>query len=160
MSAQRSPTASIRSAIVRSVNVCGATSPFLDFLPRARRRDGRAFPGANRIRRGERRAVSVAPGIDEDAPAAIGLAELLRQSLRIARHQHRADLVRELVDVAEVRLAVQRHDDVKALGAGGLDPALESRARSADRAVRALPREAPQDPLSTDRDRRHRCQGG
>ena len=125
MSAQRSPTASIRSAIVRIVNVCGATSPFLDFLPRARRRDRRASPGANRVRRGERRAVSVATGVDEDSPAAIGLAELLRQSLRIARHEHGADLVRELVDGAEVRLAVQRHDDVKALGAGGLDPALE-----------------------------------
>ena len=76
------------------------------------------------VGRGERGAVAVAAGVHVDAPAAIGLAELLRQLFRIARHQHGARRAcANRATVAEVRLAVERHDDVKALRAGRLDPA-------------------------------------
>src|SRR5688572_17030003 len=54
---------------------------FLDLLPGAWRRYGRAALRANGVRRGERRAVAVAAGIHVDAPFAIDLVEFLRQVL-------------------------------------------------------------------------------
>src|SRR4029077_2000489 len=66
---------------------------------------------------------AVASSVDEDASAAIGLAEFLREVLRIAPDQHGADAVREGGDVAEPGLAVERDDDVEAFRSGSLHPA-------------------------------------
>ena len=126
MSAHRSPTASIRSGIVRIVNDCGADLAALDLLPGARRGHGCAPLGAHRVGRRERRAVAVAPGVDEDPAAAVHLVELLREVLRIANHEQRSDRMGESGDVAGVGVAVERHDDVEALGAGRLDPARQA----------------------------------
>ncbi len=95
MSDHRSPTSATRPAIVRSVNVCGPTLAAFELLPRARRGHRRARLRAHGVGRGERRAVAVAAGVDEDAPAAVGLAELLREALRIALDEKRADGVCE-----------------------------------------------------------------
>ena len=95
MADHRSPTAATRSAIARSVNVCGPDLPALDLLPRARRRHRRAGPRPHGVGRREGRPVPIARGVDQNPAAAIGLAELLRQVLGIARDQHAADRVRE-----------------------------------------------------------------
>src|SRR5439155_8499919 len=84
----------------------------LELLPRARCGHRRARPGTHRIRHGERRAVAVAPGVDENAPAAVRLAELLREALRTARDEHRAGGVCEFGDIAEGGRAVQWNGDV------------------------------------------------
>ena len=72
----------MRSGMFRSVNVRGPTSP-LSTSSHVHGADTGA-PGlrAHGVGRRERGAVAVAAGVDVDAAAAIGLAELLRQVLR------------------------------------------------------------------------------
>src|SRR5688500_8950563 len=53
------------------------------FVPRARRGNRRPFLRPDRIRGGERGAVIVAPGIDENPSRAIFLVELERELLRV-----------------------------------------------------------------------------
>src|SRR5437660_9382905 len=57
-------------------------------FPRARRGPGRARLRSHGIGGGEGGAVAVASSINEDAPAAVSLAELLGQTFRIAPHEH------------------------------------------------------------------------
>ena len=95
---------------------------FLDLVPRAWRRNRSTWFRAHGVCGGKRRAVTVAPGVDVDAPLAIDLVELLRQMFGRVRHEQFADGVGESRDFVHVRLAIERHDDVKALAAGGLDP--------------------------------------
>ena len=97
----------------------------LDLLPRARRRHRRPGLRANGVGRRERRAVAVAPGVDENPSAAIALGEFLREVIRIPLNQQRAHGVGEPGHPAEFQFAVDRHDDVEALRAGRLDPARE-----------------------------------
>ena len=122
MSAQRSPAFLIRAGMLRRLKVSGRDLAFLDLLPRARRRHRCAALRANGVCRGERRAVAVAAGVDVDAALAIDLGEFLRQVIGGVRHEDAADRVRESRNVAHLRLAVERHDDVEALRAGGLHP--------------------------------------
>ena len=104
MSDQRSPTSATRAAIVRSVNVCGPTSPRSISSHVHGADTGAPGFGAHGVGGGERRAVAVAAGVDEDAAAAIGLAELLRQMLRIALRRARVPTrVRERRDLADSR---------------------------------------------------------
>ena len=95
ISAHTSPTDSIRSAIVRSVNVRGPTAPRSISCHVHGADTGAPRFGPHGVGGGKRRAVAVAAGIDQDAPAAIGLAEFLREVLRIALHELRADAVGE-----------------------------------------------------------------
>ena len=84
--------------------------------------------------------------------------ELLRQVIGRELDQRRADGVRESIDLAGRRRAVERDDDVKALGTGGLDPARQAQLRRGGRgAPRAASRKHVCDRRSTDRDRRRRC---
>ena len=101
----------------RSVNVRGPTSPRSTSSHVHGAETGAPRLCANRVGGGKRRAVAVSSGVDEDPAAAIDLAELLREVLGMPLHQHRADRVREPRDLADIRLAVERHDDVKALRA-------------------------------------------
>ena len=59
----------------------------------ARRRARRLRPHG--VRRGERRVELVAARVDQNAPAAIGLVELLREMLGIALHERASHGVRE-----------------------------------------------------------------
>ena len=101
----------------------------LDLVPGARRRHRGARFGPDGVDGGERRAGTVASRVDEDAPAAVGLDELLRQRVRVALDQHRARAVREAPDDVEVILAVERHDDVEPLRARRLDEARQTELR-------------------------------
>ena len=104
-----------------------ALVPRLDLLPRARRRHRRAALRAHGVGGGERRAVAVAAGVDVDAAAAVGLAELLRQVLRIALSRAACPTACANRATSPISaLAVERHDDVKALRAGRLDPARQA----------------------------------
>src|SRR5262249_40885376 len=67
----------------------------LELFPRARRRHRRARPRAHGVGGGERRAVAVAARVDENAPGAVGLVELLRQLRGMPLHELRADRMRE-----------------------------------------------------------------
>ncbi len=100
--------------------------PALHLFPRARCRYRCTGLRAHGVRRRERRTVAVPSGVDENAPTPIDLAELLRQMVRIALDQHSTDAMREARDSPHIGLAVQRNDDVKSLGAGGLHPACQS----------------------------------
>ena len=102
----------------------------LNLLPRARRRYRRAWPRPHRVRRSEGRAVTIASGIDQDPSAAIGLAELLREMLRVALDQDRAGAVGEPRDLAEVVLAVKRDDDVESLSSPMSSPSSSGPARA------------------------------
>src|SRR5688572_20948292 len=87
------PFAHIRPQVAGRLDpVCDVTNgerlgmdlPAFHFVPRARRRYRRTRSGANGIGRCERCAVSVAARIDQDASAAVSLAEFLRETPRIA----------------------------------------------------------------------------
>src|SRR5438132_1149076 len=78
----------------------------------------------HRVRGSECRAVFVASGVHEHALAAILLIEFAREVLGVASHDRRADGVGESCNGGIVRLAVERHDDVKSLRARRLEPAL------------------------------------
>ena len=154
------PPSRCRSAMLRSVNVCGPTLPRVDLLPRARRRDRRAGFGPHRVGRRERRAVAVAAGVDVDAPAAIGLAELLREVRRDrARPAARPTACANRATSPNRRLAVERDDDVKALRAGCLHPARQAELGEQIAQRRAPRRAARRARRPTDRDRRRRCRG-
>jgi hypothetical protein len=86
----------------------------LDLVPGTRCRDRCAGLGPNRVRGGERRAISVSSRVDQYSPAAVGLAELLRESVGIARDEYCADGVCKPLDGPEVRLGIEWHDDMKA----------------------------------------------
>jgi len=60
-----------------------------------------------------RRAPSIASGIDENSPSAIGLVKFLSQVFRIPFNQERTDSVREVAGFSHVRLAVERNNDVE-----------------------------------------------
>src|SRR5579872_1502265 len=98
----------------------------LDFIPRARRRDGSAGARPDGVRSGERRAVGVAAGVDENPPSAIDLVEFLREVLRIALHHEGADRIRESRGVALLHLAVDEGDNVEAFRSGRFDDAVEA----------------------------------
>src|SRR5579871_3624987 len=95
----------------------------LDFLPRAGRRDGRTGLGADRVGSSKRGTVPIAIGVDQDALAAIRLAELLRQVVRMPLHDDAADTMGESRNVVKIGLPIQGHPHVKALRSGRLDPA-------------------------------------
>src|SRR5690349_14018214 len=69
--------------------------PTFDLFPRAGSGHGSARFRTDRVWRRKRRAVAVSAGVDENPSAAVRLAELLRQVIGIARHEHGADGVRE-----------------------------------------------------------------
>src|SRR4029453_11764576 len=69
-----------------------------------------------------RRAVAVAAGVYEDAPTAVGLAELLREMLRITLDEHRPYRVRATPDRAKSLLTVEWNDNVKPLRTRRLHP--------------------------------------
>src|SRR5687768_15443151 len=93
-----------------------------DLVPRTRSRYGRARPCAHRVRCRERRAVTVATCIDENPPTTIDLVKLLCQMIRIAFNQDSSDLMRKARNRVKVRLAIERHRDVKAFRSRRLDP--------------------------------------
>jgi len=97
----------------------------LDLFPRTRRGHRRARPRAHGVDGRKRRTRIVAADIHVDASAAVGLAELLRQVLRIARNEDLRDALRQPRDVAVPASAAHRHDDVKALRAGRFHPRLQ-----------------------------------
>src|ERR1051325_6292701 len=74
----------------------------LEFVPRTGRRDWRTGLRAHRVSRRVRRAVAVAPGVDENATTAIDFAEFLREVVRIALDHNRADPVRKTRDHTKV----------------------------------------------------------
>ncbi len=86
----------------------GRDGAAFDLCPCAWRRHRRSGLRAHGVRGGERRAIAVAPGIDQNAVPSIGFAEFLRQAPRIPLHENRAHFVREPGDLAGVRFAVER----------------------------------------------------
>src|SRR5206468_7138476 len=94
--------------------------------PGARRGNRCARYRAHGVGSGKGCAVAVAPGVDEDPAATIGLAELLREMFRIALHEDCAHPVSELRDLVKAGLTVKRNDNVVPLRARRLDPAWET----------------------------------
>src|SRR5207249_4812437 len=75
----------------------------------------------------ERGAEAVAAGVDEDASAAIRLAELLSEAIGIALDERGPGRMRETSDLTHLSRSLELHDDVKSFRAGGLQPACETR---------------------------------
>src|SRR5688572_13297770 len=98
-----------------------------NLFPRTRRRYWRAGLRTHCVSCRKRRAVTVAPGINENASTAISFAELLRQVIRVAFDQNTAHLMCKTRDRAEVRLAIERHGDVKTFRSTRFDPRSEER---------------------------------
>jgi hypothetical protein len=69
--------------------------------------------------------VGVAHHVDQDPVAALGLALLVRQPLRVALHGRLGHVARELAHRVEPGAALQRHYDVVAARAGGHDERLQ-----------------------------------
>src|SRR5262245_17038518 len=67
-------------------------TPF-ELIPGARRRHRGAGHGAHGVGRRERRTVCVPPGVDEDAPTPVDLAEFLCEAARIAAYERRTNRV-------------------------------------------------------------------
>src|SRR3954453_12320353 len=90
-----------------------------DLVPGQRRRDRRVRPRADAV--GDDRGVAPGDpsGVDEEAVLALRLVGRAGELLRRPLDERAADVVAEGLDRLEVALAVERHDDVQALRAGG-----------------------------------------
>ena len=95
-------------AMLRSVNVRGCASPRSTSSQVHGADTGAPGFGAHRVGRGERGALTVAPRVHQDPPAAIRLAELERQLFRLALHQHRATESAKVDDAPNVAPASSR----------------------------------------------------
>jgi hypothetical protein len=62
----------------------------------------------------------IAPGIDENASAAIHLMKFLREAFRIPLDQKSPDPMRKPLDFSDICLAVERDSDVKTFRTGSL----------------------------------------
>src|SRR4030095_10385849 len=90
----------------------------LDFLPRARCGHRRAALRPHRVCGGESGPVTVPARVHVDSPAAIGLAELLGQTIGREAHEHPAYRLGEARNGSGGGLSVQRNGDVETLRAG------------------------------------------
>ena len=131
-----------------------------DLVPAERRRDRRARMRPHRVRRGDRLALAVLVRVDQDAAAA-RLRPLRRRELRMRAHDRARDELGERARVLVGRAAVERHEDVEALAAGGLRERLEPDRREQLPARAAPPRSsAATAPRASDRGRRARSPAG
>src|SRR5262249_30925697 len=100
-------------------------APF-EFIPSAWRRHRSAGLGAHGVGRRERRAVRISPGVDEDAPTTVDLAEFLCEVAWIAAHERRTNRLCEPPDFAEAGGGVEWYDDMESLRTRCLDPACQA----------------------------------
>src|SRR5690606_18498592 len=101
----------------------------LEVGPRHRDADRRAGPRARAPGRDPRAAAPVAQPVDEDLPLALLLRRAAHEIVRVLDLEVLGERARERAHFLPRVAAVDRHDDVHALAAGRLRPALEPELR-------------------------------